>query len=302
MQLFNQVKNQFTSLKEKPFKLEKDLQILVESNLEAITGLKLIKSEYALKGLRFDTLAYDTESKSFVIIEYKRARNLSVVDQGISYLNLMLENKAEFIVEYNESQQENLKRSDVDWTQTKVIFVSPSFTDSQMQATNFKDLPIELLEVKQYEGGIFAVNPIKKSKAAPTIKTIQTSANSELDKVVKEVKVYTEEEHLAGKSDEIVELYETYKQAIQSLIPDVELEAKKLYIAFKKSKNIVDIVVLKNSLKLFINIKSGELDDPKKLMRDVSSVGHWGNGDYEVIVVDTMNLEYIMSLVKQVQS
>src|SRR5690606_36294996 len=139
-----------------------------------------------IKAQRFDTLAYDADSRSFVIIEYKRERNFSVVEQGVSYLNLMLENKAEFIVEYNESQQQNLKRSDVDWSQSKVIFVSPSFTDFQKQASNFKDLPIELWEIKQYEGYIIVVNPVKKSKAAPTIKTIQSSSDSELEKVSKE--------------------------------------------------------------------------------------------------------------------
>lgn len=299
MQLFTQEGNKLNSLKEKPFKLEKDMQKLFEANLEAITELRLVKSEFIIKAQRFDTLAYDADSRSFVIIEYKRERNFSVVDQGVSYLNLMLENKAEFIVEYNESQQQNLKRSDVDWSQSKVIFVSPSFTDFQKQASNFKDLPIELWEIKQYEGDIIVVNPVKKSKAAPTIKTIQSSSDSELEKVSKEVKVYTEEDHLVGKSDETIELYETYKQAIQNLATDIEIEAKKLYIAFKKSKNIADIIVLKNSLKIFINMKSGELDDPKKLMRDVSSIGHWGNGDYEIVVADTKNLEYIMSLVKQ---
>lgn len=299
MQLFTHSKNELTILKEKPFKLEKDMQKLFEANLEAITELRLVKSEFIIKAQRFDTLAYDADSRSFVIIEYKRERNFSVVDQGVSYLNLMLENKAEFIVEYNESQQQNLKRSDVDWSQSKVIFVSPSFTDFQKQASNFKDLPIELWEIKQYEGDIIVVNPVKKSKAAPTIKTIQSSSDSELEKVSKEVKVYTEEDHLVGKSDETIELYETYKQAIQNLATDIEIEAKKLYIAFKKSKNIADIIVLKNSLKIFINMKSGELDDPKKLMRDVSSIGHWGNGDYEVVVADNKNLEYIMSLVKQ---
>src|SRR5690606_7465288 len=136
MQLFSHKGNELSSLKEKPFKLEKEMQKLFEANLEILTGLRLVKSEFAINGQRFDTLAYDVDSKSFVIIEFKRERNFSVVDQGVSYLNLMLENKAEFIVEYNESQQQNLKRSDVDWSQSKVIFVSPSFTDFQKQASN----------------------------------------------------------------------------------------------------------------------------------------------------------------------
>ncbi|MFZ0328463.1 MAG: hypothetical protein WBP64_05315 [Nitrososphaeraceae archaeon] len=55
----------------------------------------IVRSEFELHGFRIDTLAFDKESKAFVIIEYKKDRNLSVVDQGIAYLNLMLNNKAD---------------------------------------------------------------------------------------------------------------------------------------------------------------------------------------------------------------
>lgn len=300
MQLFIQNKNQLSSLKEKPFKLEKDIQKLFETNLGSISGLKLVKSEFIVKAQRLDTLASDNEAKAFVIIEYKRERNFSVVDQGVSYLNLMLEYKADFIVEYNESTQSNLKRSDVDWSQSKVIFVSPSFTNFQKQASNFKDLPIELWEIKQYEDDIIVINPIKKSKAAPSIKSVQGDFDSSLDKVAKEVRVYTEEDHLEGKSDDTLELYETFKQSIFNLNNNIDIRAKKMEIGFTQDGKIfADICILKNSLKLWINLKRGALDDPKCLARDVSSIGHWGNGDYEIVVKDTSNLEYIMSLVKQ---
>jgi hypothetical protein len=96
--------------------------------LKSLFGLQLVKSEFELKGLRIDTLAFDPESRGFIIVEYKRDRNFSVVDQGMAYLNLMLNNKADFILEYNERTTPNLKREDVDWTQTRVIFVAPEFT------------------------------------------------------------------------------------------------------------------------------------------------------------------------------
>ncbi|MGN5954244.1 DUF5655 domain-containing protein [Sphingobacterium lactis] len=267
--------------------------------MSQIAQLTLIKSEFSIKHNRIDTLAFDQENKAFVIIEYKRSQSYSVVDQGISYLNLMLDYKADFIIEYNETQSKVLKRNDLDWSQSKVMFVSTSFTEVQKQSTNFKDLAIELWEIKQYENDIVLINPIKKTKSAPNIKQVQGVSDSEIAKVTREIKVFTEDDHLKDKSDDVVELYEAYKQAIVNLVPDVDIEAKKLYIAFKKNKNIVDIVVLKNSLKLFINCKSGDLDDSKDLMRDVSAVGHWGNGDYEVVVADTKDLEYIMSLIKQ---
>jgi len=300
MQLFQQNKTDLICLKEKSFKLEKDIQKIVESNLEQISGYKFIKSEFTIKSNRIDTLAFDEENCSFVIIEYKRDRNYSVVDQGVSYLNLMLEYKADFIIEYNESQKKNLKRTDVDWSQSKVIFIAPSFTDFQRQSSNFKDLPIELWEIKQFENNIIVINPIKKSQSAPSIKQVQGKADSNISKVTKEIKVYTEEDHLNGKSDEVKELYDTFKTAILNLSSNIEISAKKLYVAFKKEKNIAYIHIQQKSLKIWINVHKGELDDSKHLAKDVSNIGHWGHGDYEINVSDTKNIEYIMSLIKQI--
>ncbi|MDM1043069.1 MULTISPECIES: DUF5655 domain-containing protein [Empedobacter] len=299
MFIYKNSKENFSRLNEKQFKLEKEIQILFESNLDLLTGLKFIKSEFTIKSNRIDTLAFDEESKSFVIIEYKRNQNYSVIDQGVSYLNLMLEYKADFIVEYNETQSENLKRNDVDWSQTRIIFVSPSFTEFQKQSSNFKDLSIELWEIKQFENDLIIVNPIKKSKSAPSIKQVQQSEDSEISKIAKEIKVYTEEEHLEGKNDDIIELYESYKEAILKLSSDIEIEPKKMYIAFKKGKNVVDIRIQQKNLIFWINMKKGTLDDPKNIVIDCSSKGHYGNGDYELSISDTNNLEYIMSLIKQ---
>lgn len=254
MYIYNKNKNALTFLKEIPFKLEKEIQSIFESNLQAVLNLQLVKSEFKIKNNRIDTLAFDPESNSFVIIEYKRSQNYSVIDQGVSYLNLMLEYKADFIVEYNENQKGNLKRSDVDWSQSKIIFVSPSFTDFQKQSSNFKDLAIELWEVKQFDKDIIVVNPIKKSKSAPSIKQVQQSEDSDLSKITKEIKVYTEDEHLEGKSDEIKELYEIYKQAILNLASDLEIKPKKMEIGMTKNGKIFsDIVILKSGLKIFIN-------------------------------------------------
>ena len=301
MQIFSNKKQSLILLKEKPFKLEKEIQTLFENNLEMIGNLTFVKSEFKIKDYRIDTLAYDEESKSFVIIEYKRDRNLSVIDQGVTYLNLMLDYQADFIVEYNESCQANLKRNEIDWSQSKIIFVSPAFTDYQKQSTNFKDLAIELWEIKRFENDMITINPIKRSKSAPSIKQIQHTQNSPLDKVTKELIVYDEDTHLKDKNDEVSELYDSFKNAILALSADIEIYPKKLYIAFKKGKNnIVSIHLQNRSLKLWLNAKKGNLDDPKKLTKDVSNVGHWATGDYELTVSDTNNLEYIMSLVKQI--
>lgn len=85
-----------------------------------------------------------------------------------------------------------------------------------------------------------------------------------------------------------------------ALSPDLEITPQKLYIAFKRGKNnIVSIHLQNQSLKMWINAKKGFLDDPKNITKDVSQLGHWGTGDYEIIVSDSKYLEYIMSLIKQ---
>ena len=298
MNLYNINKSKLVALKEKPFKLEREIQHLFEQNMLQITGLEIVKSEFVIKGKRIDTLAFDNQANAFVIIEYKRDKNVSVVDQGFTYLSLMLENKADFVLTYNETLNKALHSGKIDWSQTRVVFVSPSFTENQRLATNFKDIAIELWEIKRFENDIISITPIKKTRAAESIKPI-IQLDSKIKSVTSEIKVYTEEDHLKGNSDEIVELYETYKNAILNLFDNIEVVPKKLYIAFKKDKNISDVVILKKGLKFFINLKKGQLEDPKGLSKDVSTTGHWGNGDYEIVTSDTDNIEYILFLIKQ---
>ena len=298
MKIFTSKKGQLSQLKQQKFKLEKDIQRLFEENLTLLSGYIFIRSEFSIKNSRIDTLAFDPEAQAFVIIEYKRQQNSSVVDQGISYLNLMLEYKADFIVEYNEKQKFPLKRNDVDWSQSKVIFVSPAFNDFQIQSTNFKNLPIELWEVNRFDNDIITLNIINKSKSAPNIKAVSNEKREEFS-ILKEIKVYQESDHLSDKSDFIQELYEDFKQGILNLDPDIEINTRKLYIAFKKDRNIADIRIQQKNLKIWINLPYGELDDPKNLAKNVSNTGHWGNGDYEITIESTQYLEYIMSLIKQ---
>lgn len=296
MPLFK-ISSALNPIKEKPFKLEKELQTLSEENLQLVFHLEFVKSEFAIDKFRLDTLAFDAESNAFVIIEYKRNKNFSVIDQGYAYLALMLNNKADFILEYNENKKKTLRKADVDWSQSRVLFVSQDFTTYQREAINFKDLPIELWEVKRYANETVSFEQLEKSGATESIKTISKSQQLN-DSVAKEIKVYEESDHLEGCSTEIRELYEKLKESILNY-NNISIKVKKLYIAFVEGKNIIDIHCQKKSIKLWINMRKGELEDPKGLTRDVSETGHWGNGDYEVQLSDDQDLEYLMSLVKQ---
>ena len=285
-------------VREKEFKLEKDIQFFVEKNMEELLGLEFITTEFAINNFRIDSLAYDRENNAFMIIEYKRGRNESLIDQGYTYLNILFDRKADFILKYNEEKNKNLRIGDIDWEQSRVIFISPKFTDYQIKANDFKNNPIELVQIRRYENDIVETDRIKKNSNIKMETIENNDKDSLISNVDNQVKIYTEEEHLSKASDELKELYNKFRNVITEW-DNIEVEAKKFYIAFKGARNIADVVVQSRSLKIFINLRAGELDDPKELFRNISEVGHWGNGDYETTISDDINFEYIMSLIKQ---
>ena len=282
------------ALIEQPFKLEKEIQSIFENNLMLLTGLELVKSEFTIKNNRIDTLAFDPESQAFVIIEYKRERNYSVVDQGFTYLNLMLEYQANFVIAYNEYLNKNLKLKDIDWSQSRILFVSPHFTDFQKQSTNFKDIGIELWEVERFENGILSINKIKKSKESPSLKQLQSPI---IQNITQNIVQYDEDYHLADRSDDIKELYEQFRDSILNLAPDIEMNIRKNYIAFKcKNSNLLYIHFFKDFIRFDISEQRKNLiDDPRNFFKDVV------DGNYFALKVkDSENLEYILSLIKQI--
>lgn len=109
---------------------------------------------------------------------------------------------------------------------------------------------------------------------------------------------YSEDAFLNKADSNIKSLYHKLRKSIFAL-GEVIVEPKKLYVAFKAPKNFVDIEIQKHTLKLFINMQKGTLDDPEDIADDVSNIGHWGNGDYRVYLRDDSEFEYVFKLIKQ---
>ena len=115
--------------------------------------------------------------------------------------------------------------------------------------------------------------------------------------MAEEISEYSEEKFLKQYPN-VSELYLKLKSEILSL-GSLIVEPKKLYVAFKKNTNVCDIILRKNKLAVFINLKKGKLNDPDDLCYDVSQKGHWGNGDYIFEVRNFEDVEYCMNLIKQ---
>ena len=306
MDLYKLNKNKLSPIDQDQFKLEKDIQNIVEQNTEEIFNLQLVKSEFAIKNYRIDSLCFDQETNSFVIIEYKKGSSYSVIDQGFSYLSTMLNNKSDFVLEYNESTNSELKRDQVDWTQSRVIFISTSFNSFQTDSVNFKDIPFELYQVKRFKGGVISINQIS-SKSKESIKSVK-AINIDNNKVLDQVSVYDEDSQLKGTSQRIRELYFQLKERMSSW-QDVKFKTTKNYVSVGRgNKTKIYINIQKERLKLHLlrridfkgNVKSAKvmftIDDPKKIHTLYKS-SH--KEQYQILLKDEKDIDYVVSLLKQ---
>lgn len=232
MLVFQIKNNKLAPIKEKKIMLEKDLQQLVEANLETLFGLEFLSTEFEIDGLYIDTVAFDPEKNSFIIIEYKKDKSFTIVDQGFSYLSLMLNHKADFILEYNEKLNKNLKRGDIDWSQAKVVFIAKSFTRHQQNAINFKNMPFELWEASLYDTNLLSLQRVDMTST----KSVDIKLDDKVDRVVKEVKNYSEKEVL-GKNKKIWNLYQQLKEKISLLNDEVISYATKHYVGYRLQDN-----------------------------------------------------------------
>lgn len=302
MPMFNKKNGKLVSVKEIPFKKERELQALTEENLQAIFGLQFVATEYKVENLFIDTLAYDEESKTFVIIEYKRDRSFSVVDQGFSYLSLMLNHKADFILAYNEAMQKSLKRDDIDWSQARIIFVARSFTAHQQNAVNFKNMPFELWEAVQFEDSLIQYRQIEISKSAESLEQMK-HIGGDTQKVAKEVRKYAEEDVL-GKQGISFDLYTQLKEQILLIDADLKPNPKLRYVSFLLGdnwRNLFYINKIRDGLSIhFTRSKPTDFDDPKKKLQFLESSREFYNQNISILLVkDESDVRYAMLIIQQ---
>lgn len=282
-------------LKKIDFKNEKELQTYVENNMKSILGYKFIATEFSVDNCRIDSLGYDEENKTFIIVEYKNIKNNSLVDQGYSYLALMLKRKEAFVLKYNNVTKSNHEIKDIDWSQARIVFISPFFSERQINATEFEGMPFDLIKAVKYENDIVEFDRLSKN---PNLKEEYTPKNEKIKDVINEIKVYTEDYHLNKTTEKIKDLYQVLKNEILNL-GDIDIEYKKFYIAFKGNTNIADAEIYNSKIKLFINMKKGTLNDQSNLTLDMSKVGHHANGDYAIEITSEEDIDNAIPLVKQ---
>ena len=234
MDIYKLNNKRLESVESVTFDSEKEIQSIVENNSEELFNLTFVKSEVTCEIFRFDSLCWDEENNSFVIIEYKNSKSSSVIDQGYSYLSTMLNNKSDFILEYIESMDKSLKKENVDWSQSRVIFVSTSFTEYQKNSVNFKDVPFELWEIQKFSNGTLGLSQVM-SNSKESIKGLEKGKTSVVSKVSQEIVKYDEESVITKHHTKYLEIYNKLKQTIIEW-DGISIKTIKRYVCFYKGK------------------------------------------------------------------
>lgn len=275
------------------FKLERELQILIEKNMDTFFGVNFLQSEFSIPNGRIDSLGID-ENYCPVIFEYKRSQNENVINQGLFYLDWLMDHKAEFKLLTIEKLGMDIANK-IDWSIPCVICIANDFTKFDEHAVNQMQKNIKLIKYKKFGNELILFEQIN----SPIVKPVEEGNEGVI--AVKRVVNKTFAEQLEGTSNELRETYYSIRDYILSLGDDVSENQLKLYTAFKKIRNIVCVEVRQKSILLYLRLNPDNYLEEQKagLVRDVRNIGHWGTGDLEITLKSAEKLERIKYLIDQ---
>ena len=264
--------------------LEKELQTIIEQNMETFFGVTFLATEYrTTDGGRMDSIGID-ENHCPVIFEYKRSMKDNVINQGLFYLNWLLDHKDSFKVLVIEKL--GLEAADnIDWSMPRVVCIAGDFTKYDESAIKQMNRNISLIRYKKFGEDLLMFEQINENIAAATEEnTFPNAAKSKGSP-----KSFAEKKKDA--SAEALTLYEDVRNYVLSLGDDITENQLKHYVAFKKIKNIVCVEILKNRLTLYLKLDASTIDYEDGFTRDTSQIGHYGTGDVEVTIRNRADYE-----------
>lgn len=269
--------------------LEKSLQTLIEKHLDVFLGIRFLASEYLTgktHGGRIDTLGID-ENGCPCIIEYKRATNENVINQGLFYLDWLLDHKGEF--ELLVLKRLGQATADaIEWGSPRLLCIAGDFTKYDEHAVQQINRNIELLRYVRFGDELLLLQLVNAVVAtAPDEEPVAGA------KPKSKSKDKTIADQLALASPKLKDLFEALKATLVNLGDDVQVKTLKLYIAFRRIKNFasVEIKAGQERLDVYVKVDPGSIILEPGFTRDVRDIGHWGTGDLEILIRSMDDLE-----------
>ena len=288
IKLFRTDASAVTELPGTSMALEKSLQTLIENNLESFLGIRFLATEFSTgkeHGGRMDTLGID-ENGCPVIIEYKRSSNENVINQGLFYLDWLMDHKRDFewlvMQSLNKESAEN-----VEWSAPRLLCIAGDFTKYDGHAVKQMNRNIELIRYRRY-GEELLLLELVNATSSPVVSVAPPTKNGATSVTYKTVSSYLEDANEAT-----TDLFESVSAFLLGLGDDVQRKVLQFYIAFKRLKNFACLEVrpTKNTVLVFVKVNPDTIILEEGFTRDVRKIGHYGTGDLEISIQCPADLE-----------
>ena len=269
--------------------LEKPLQTLIENNLEPLLGIRLVASEYSTGKThagRIDTLGLD-ENHCPVILEYKRSTAENVINQGLFYLDWLMDHRGEFKLLVLDTFGKAAGDA-IDWSSPRLICIAADFNKFDGHAVQQINRNIELIRYRRFGKDLILLE-LANAVTATVIGKEEALENGKGPK--KAVGDKTVAERLADLPPQMAEILAELETYLRSLGDDVQRKDLKLYIAFKRLRNFATVVLKDTFILLYLALDPEKHPHHEKFTRDVRSIGHWGSGDLEIVINSMADLE-----------
>lgn len=273
--------------------LERALQQLIEGNLESCLGIQFLASEYSTgpkHGGRIDSLGLD-ENGCPVIIEYKRTTNDNVINQGLFYLDWLMDHQGTFQLLVAQKLGDNAA-NEIDWSGPRLICIAGGFTKYDEHAVQQINRNIELIRYRYFNDDLLLLELVNATTA---------SQNSSANPSSQPNQYKTISETLAEIEGPIADLYDEIRTHLFSIGDDVQEKTLKYYTAFKRIKNFACLEVrpAKGSIVAFVKINPESLSVEEGFTRDMRGKGHYGTGELEIVIKDKLDFERAKPLFQQ---
>lgn len=306
IKLFRLSSGQATELQGSASDLEKPLQTLIEANLMPLLSIQFLASEHSTgktHGGRIDSLGMD-ENNCPVVLECKRSVGENVINQGLFYLDWLMDHKAEFkLLVLDKLGAETADT--IDWSAPRVVCLAADFTKYDGHAVQQIGRNIELIRYRRFGDDLLLLESANAGGDASAKATLSKQAKAAATKpepsaatlpdaaVLKHTgpdKSYAE--LLTALSEPMLQLLTSLEDYTLSLGDDVQRKDLRLYAAFKRLKNFATVVLhKKNCLLLYLHVDPATALAVLPKTRDVTHIGHWGTGNLEVTLNTLSDLD-----------
>ena len=272
--------------------IERTLQRLIESQMETFLGVRFLASEYGTGAKhrgRIDTLGLD-ENGCPVIVEYKRHSNENVINQGLFYLDWLLDHKADFRLLVMDRLGKDAADK-IEWSGTRLLCIAADFTRYDEHAVAQINRNIELIRYKLFGDDLLLFELVNGASAATTQPVVEAGEavgpRPARTPAASTLAMKTHADQIETAAADLLALFEQTRSYILAQGDDIIEKPLKLYVAFRRLKNFVCMsLVSRQDPHVFLTLKL----DPatvaleKGFSRDVTSIGHWGTGDLEIVL------------------